>query len=49
MIDEIRSALELAFELGEAALADADFETLIDLNNIYLYKTFEGEMELEGD
>ena len=48
-IDEIQSLLELAFDLQEKELADADFIKLIDLSDIYLYKLFEGETELEVD
>ena len=49
LIDEVRLVLELAFGLDEAGLADADFDKLADLSDIYLYKTFEGEMELEAE
>ena len=49
MIDEVRLVLELAFGLDEAGLAGADFDKLADLSDIYLYKTFEGEMELEAE
>ena len=48
-IDEIKSLLEIAYDLREKELADADLVKLIDLSDIYLYKLFEGETTLEEE
>lgn len=48
-IDEVRSLLELSFDLREKELADADLVKLIDLSDIYLYKLFEGETTLDEE